>query len=659
MFRRQLTTQILLIFFAAACWAQTMYLEPYGISPRDADNDLVDVFDRPYNGLLNVGIETKMYLKGYLSGSVLTTPVWTVTAPVGANNSIIETVDFDASTQIAVFVPDSIGTYTIEFTDGSYSASVIVNASTYIGIGGACELCHTTQKFEWEGTGHYSFFESALNGIKSAHYAFECIGCHTTGYDESANNNGFDDRQFVFPDSLYSGQWENMLAQYPDAMNLARIQCESCHGPGDAHDMGNSSSSEIVIDLSSDVCAICHDSGYQHFYPEQWDFSAHSKASISLGRDRAPCQDCHTGEGFVRGGVEIEQPYSPISCSACHDPHSATNQHQLRRLDAQLANGETITEGGNGKLCMNCHQSRRDGVDYVDAYLLNLGSHFGPHFSTQADMMLSTNVPTFEQTLPSTPHITANDNSCINCHMASVPFQEEIPLAGSHTFAVSDSVNGDNVAVCEQCHINVGDSFDDMKYFLVNNADHDGDGLEEGLQLEVQGLLDSLAMLLPKNAQQEVEISNPSVTLDEAKAAYNYFFVKADNSLGIHNPAFTVALLQVSIQALNSTKNITTPSILSGPSSAKVGQSISFMTGGSTSDSGFVLEYRFDWGDGTRSAWGDSTRNHMFVNTGSYSIRSLRYNRNIKLVIGAQYCSHRTFIKYYDKRFRKRIKGTQ
>ena len=616
----------MLIFSIAPVWAQMMSLKPYGISPNDADQDTEDVFDRPYNGLLNVGIETKIYFKGQLKGSSLNAPIWTIYGPIGANDVISESVRIDDSTQIAAFIPDSIGTYTIIFQDGSYSASIIINAGMYLGIEeGGCGLCHSSQKNDWQETGHATFFELALNGLISSHYGSQCISCHTTGYDENANNNGFDDREFILPDTLYMGQWDTLLLQYPDAMKLAGIQCESCHGPGDAHKSGNISDSKIALDYHIDVCAVCHDSGIYHIYPEQWKFSPHTISSPTFSIDRIGCQNCHTGEGFVqslKGESVIEDPYEPISCAVCHDPHSNENEHYLRTVEASLANGEIITDGGKGQLCMNCHRSRQDAIIYVEEYLSHLSLNFGPHYSPQADILTASNVPTFGETLPSTPHLAACENSCIDCHMATVPYVDDIPLVGSHTFAVTDTTGVDNVAICEKCHESFGVSFKDMKYYIANNADQDGDGIEEGLQFEVQGLLDTLASLLPKNSQNEVEINDSSVTLVEAEAAYNYFLVKEDGSFGIHNPAFTVSLLKESIWNLIYAERITIPTILSSPSGAKVGESINFTGGSSTSSLGSDIDYRFNFGDGFISDWGDSIQSHIYMTIGIYTVKA-------------------------------------
>ncbi|MEJ2055414.1 MAG: T9SS type A sorting domain-containing protein [Calditrichaceae bacterium] len=86
---------------------------------------------------------------------------------------------------------------------------------------------------------------------------------------------------------------------------------------------------------------------------------------------------------------------------------------------------------------------------------------------------------------------------------------------------------------------------------MDGDADHDGDGVAEGLQEEVEGMLHELGMMLPPTANDSVDISGRYIyTQTEAKAAYNWFAVEEDRSGGIHNPAFVVSLLKVSMQAV-------------------------------------------------------------------------------------------------------------
>ena len=92
--------------------------------------------------------------------------------------------------------------------------------------------------------------------------------------------------------------------------------------------------------------------------------------------------------------------------------------------------------------------------------------------------------------------------------------------------------------------------FSDKKYFVNGNADLDGDGVANGLQIEVQGLLDQLKGMLPQDANGNVVVNDSSVTLPQAQAAYDYLMVMEDRSYGIHNPAFVYGILKASIEAL-------------------------------------------------------------------------------------------------------------
>ncbi|NOX88228.1 MAG: T9SS type A sorting domain-containing protein [Calditrichaeota bacterium] len=569
-----------LLFSVTALLSQNVVVVPYGVSDRDVARDSLGIFDTSYNGLLNVGVETKMYFKGTRKDGALTAPTWTITLkPDGSTADFIAQADLDESTQFAAFKPDLEGVYVIEFSDGEDKASLTVHAGLYMGIeDGKCGLCHSKKVTEWELTGHYSIFEEGMKGTLSPYYASYCIRCHTTGNDAKASNNGFDDRTqyvpiydkdttFVFPSradlydfygsadsSLYPGVWDSLFVFYPNSMKLSRIQCESCHGPGSDH-FGDTSDSRMVASLNAANCAYCHDSGTHHVYPEQWDISGHAHVPSYPGGNRTDCRGCHNGGQFVQyaEGEEItKQPYIPITCATCHDPHSDENEHQVRTVEVTLSNGMEVTDGGLGKLCMNCHQNRREAKSYSDAP----HKYYGPHYAPQADMLLGVNAITFGKRLPSSPHAKAVENTCVDCHMSPAKTDEDgnVILVGAHTFNVKDPEGNDNVKICQDCHGDVGTSFAEKKFYFNGNADHDGDGVEEGLQMEVRGLMEKLAQMLPH--PDSVEAYDPHDDVDETwtrtelKAAFNYEMVYYDGSYGIHNPAFTVALLKTTIKAL-------------------------------------------------------------------------------------------------------------
>jgi hypothetical protein len=219
-------------------------------------------------------------------------------------------------------------------------------------------------------------------------------------------------------------------------------------------------------------------------------------------------------------------------------------------MTATLSNGEEVVGAGKGALCINCHKSRRDGEDYTTNYLDNLSSHYGPHYGVQADMLLATNIPTFGYDLPSSPHFSATGDACVTCHMYEGSVSGHEVTAGMHSFSMVDTAGNDNVAACADCHGNIGTDFGDKKYYINGNADHDGNGVEEGLQHEVHGLLDTLITLIPNDGEGHPDINDSTVTLNEAVAAYMYLCVEEDRSAGVHNPQFTIALLQTAINVM-------------------------------------------------------------------------------------------------------------
>jgi hypothetical protein len=243
-----------------------------------------------------------------------------------------------------------------------------------------------------------------------------------------------------------------------------------------------------------------------------------------------------------------------ITCAVCHDPHSAENDFQLRTLTATLSNGEEITGAGTGAICMNCHKSRRDAVQYTNNYLANLSTHYGPHDGPQADLLAGKNAITFGQSIESSPHLASTSDACVRCHMfpGTTDPDGNVILVGSHTWRMS--VDGvDNVAACADCHGNFGPNFSDKLCYINGTADLDGDGVANGLQIEIEGLLDQLKALLPQDDEGNVAITDSSVTLTEAQAAYNYLMVEADRSLGVHNPRYIFGIIKASIEALGGT----------------------------------------------------------------------------------------------------------
>ncbi|MBC8185855.1 hypothetical protein H8E88_32610, partial [candidate division KSB1 bacterium] len=69
-------------------------------------------------------------------------------------------------------------------------------------------------------------------------------------------------------------------------------------------------------------------------------------------------------------------------------------------------------------------------------------------------------------------------------------------------------------------------------------------------------------------------------------------------------------------------ETVSTPNTPSGSSSGKVNQSLSFSTGGSSSNLGHSVQYQFDWGDGNYSSWGSTNQSFQYNNIGTYSVKA-------------------------------------
>jgi hypothetical protein len=501
--------------------------------------------------------------------------------------------------------PDVVGQYTVLATITTTGVSggtniaptttniaTTITAATYLGIN-ACAACHSGSFLgvpkiypTYTNTAHATFFTKAIDGLESSYYSKSCIACHVDGYDTNsfANNGGFDDMAtlygWTFPAVLTNGNWASMPAEL---QGLANIQCENCHGPGSQHMFSHGvtgNTNAISISYGAGACTQCHDATPNHIKGAEWNNSIHARTTRTpSGPTRPACVRCHTAPGFVgymsnlgnTNGYGTNTVYEAITCQACHDPHDASNPHQLRAgPNITLPDGAavvSITNAGSGGFCMNCHQGRNGSVTNSTVQYPTLkntwagGNSFGPHDGPQSEMLEGINAVTYGKVIPSAAHRYAITNTCVGCHMQTVAATDPAFLqAGGHTFHMTyDVVTGgvtntlDKVDVCVQCHGPIT-SFDMVR------QDYNGDGVIEGVQTEVQHLLDKLSTLLPTSSGVlDGLVKSPSPTTNWVSkylnAAYNWQFVNNDGSKGIHNAPFAVGLLKASIGDLTGDVN--------------------------------------------------------------------------------------------------------
>jgi Doubled CXXCH motif (Paired_CXXCH_1) len=579
-------------------------------------------------GLTTVGIGSPIYLEADINSAIAPSNVVSVTwvltnrpssstaflttSPLGTDVPVYD-VSARASTQVAsrmLLRPDVVGQYTVIATivtsgSGSTNVTKTITAGTYMGVN-TCVLCHsgsvvaTNTYTTWQTTAHAHIFTDGINGVLGT-YRSSCLPCHTVGYNANTNvvvnpvNGGFDDvaKQlgWTFPTVLAPTNWAYMQAVYPSLANLANIQCENCHGPGSEHASSFGKTNLISKSVNSGDCNQCHDAPTHHIYGTQWYTSRHA---LTTGPSSINCQPCHSANGFIaRADVNTNGSYAvtatpnttfaSIACQTCHEPHGATvpadNPHLLRSLGAvTMPDGTVVTNAGFGALCLQCHQVRNGSATIQLAnYPIGKptwfgGSSFGVHDGPQGDMIEGVNAHTYGKTIPSAAHRTAVTNLCVGCHMQTANYGDPAYLqAGGHTFGMTYNVvttNGttlvtnsyDKVDVCVQCHGQI-DSFDMVR------GDLNGDGVIEGVQTEVQKLLNKLSTMLPNSTYQangnyvadglvktsvSFKTNWPSKFL---KAGYNWQFVNNDGSKGVHNAPFAVGLLKASMADLTGDAN--------------------------------------------------------------------------------------------------------
>jgi len=588
-----LAVVLMLMIVAGMASAQTTTLPALNtrLIPRPLTTGDISTYKLPSTtetslGLINATLGQAIYLEADINIAIppadITGVTWALLSQPSGSKAAILNNTLPASLPLyepsdrslyqvagrALLRPDVAGEYVAAVTvatksEGTATVQQTFIGATYVGIS-ACAQCHSGNLAEamvpsWSKTLHSQIFTQGITGVNGTSYGTSCYTCHTVGYDLNAtsSNGGFSQTMaalgWTAPNTLVPANWTNLPASL---QNLANIQCENCHGPGSVHANSGGTPYEISVPQGSGACNSCHDAPTHHVKGTEWFTSMHAVTTTDPAGN-ASCVGCHTQNGFIAkmaGTTPTDLSYGAIGCQTCHEPHGqttpASDSHIIRNMaQVTLADGTKVANAGEGALCMNCHQARQKAATYAAS---TAGSaHFGPHEGPQADMLEGANGFTYGLNIPSSAHAYVAQNTCVECHMQATATTDAAFLkAGGHTFK-ADFMPADSttpvqlVGACQNCH---GPEITTFNFPLF---DYNGDGKIEGVQTEVQHLLDTLSAMLPPAGQAKTSLSIDSTwTQPQLEAAYNWLFVTNDGSNGIHNTAYAVGLLKASIADL-------------------------------------------------------------------------------------------------------------
>jgi hypothetical protein len=417
-----------------------------------------------------------------------------------------------------------------------------------------CMECHEPILKKEIHTLHAVAFSNALFEADGGQTNRSCLACHTAGFD------------------LPTGFVSN--ARTP---HLASVQCENCHGPAARH-AANPDDPPVRprAEVASQVCGGCHNGPWDSTFAE-WTNSAHSlitnllvtkinasnqvvvtNLNLNPANQINNCGRCHSGSVRVSllesNALPAGDANIGIVCVTCHDPHQTNaNPAQLRNPITSTNDYFMPTNGVFAKLykpeigiCAQCHN---------DAGALWTNNAGAPHSSLQYNMYLGTIGELQSGTAPPNPHARVT-NQCVGCHMQTSPFVSDAqPAINGHSFKV------ETYNVCINCHYTTNTP---LNQFLMTITVTAVTGLISNEVQSVKLDLDywaanaapaSLAKYKARaweyttpgglssggpgpDAKEQVQIPD-----NIRKARFNLYLVQNDGSLGIHNPAYAITLL--------------------------------------------------------------------------------------------------------------------
>ena len=424
-----------------------------------------------------------------------------------------------------------------------------------------CQSCHQTEANLWLNSKHAASQTDVASELSTdwagqppdsvilGSQAEDCISCHSPtavtvnggitevqamGYFFSTTNGKFTDTT----KAINTSEWPN-------------IECKTCH-ESDMKTFGVFNSKTNTYDAvktANDLCGNCHGTvrhpDTDHRIYDAWLSSKHGHkgqsdvaselASEHIGQTPEQviadedCIACHAPTSVkLNGGITEAQSlgmffstsngtftsatvpvdtvdYPNVSCIACHNPH---NPDTLSYFNSSTQSYQVMSS--SNQLCGQCHGNLRfPGTDHLS---YNIVQGKGGENVSDINCM--------------------NGIKCIDCHMYNTGIDgSNSAMYKGHTWSVFvKEPDGSVDAACTKCHASMSaDSSMALVAQWRNNFQK----------------LDSVAEA--KVASAESQLKNSADSNYIAEAQFNMTYAESDESGGVHNHLYSIALLNDAI----------------------------------------------------------------------------------------------------------------
>ncbi len=446
-------------------------------------------------------------------------------------------------------------------------ASLPANAQSRL----ACQICHPAEKTDWLASRHSNTLrdvagELAANWIgqrpDSVIYgssAENCVSCH--GPLAVTDGTGMTEVQVMGHFFTTTGGVYTDSTTVADSISWPHVGCESCHKVPSNHlppvslmptlAIFNSTTAHYdSVATSSLLCGQCHGTlrfaDTDHRIYDAWKLSRHGHMgqqdlagelatnwagqtpdSVINGSAPENCIACHAPTGVPRNGTEVDAltrfftttggaftaataaadtiHWPDLACNGCHNPH---NPGVLSYYNSTTKTYQVMPS--SDYLCGQCHGSLRFADTDHRSYDLERGTG-------------AIGVP---------DKVTMPGIKCTDCHMgkSDVDGMNSLMFKGHRWTAIVDEPDGSKFASCTNCHSGM-------------SADSSIAQIEKW-KSEFQ-TLDSTADTLVAVADSVANAKHDSTKIKlVAEARHNLDMAELDESGGVHNHLYSVALLK-------------------------------------------------------------------------------------------------------------------